>query len=106
MSSFVALRIHQGCEVHVLTIHKDHQVAGEVIDRAMRYLGHHQVNAHRQMHITTHDTGDFILNKVTELRAELLVMGAYGKSGLKEFFFGSVTKNLLKHCPVPILLDH
>ena len=47
-----------------------------------------------------------ILEQIGRLNAGLLVMGAYGQPGLREFFLGSVTRTLLQETPVPLLLFH
>ncbi len=39
-------------------------------------------------------------------RADLIVLGAYRHSRAREFFFGGVTRSLLKHAPVPLFLSH
>lgn len=39
-------------------------------------------------------------------RADLMVLGAYGHSRLRERIFGGVTQALLRHCPVPMMLSH
>jgi nucleotide-binding universal stress UspA family protein len=49
---------------------------------------------------------DLLLQAVTNLNAEFLVLGAYGTPRLKEFFLGSVTKSLLKQSPFPLFLFH
>lgn len=36
--------------------------------------------------------------------ADLLVMGAYGRSRLREFVFGGVTKEMLADCAIPVFL--
>lgn len=41
-----------------------------------------------------------------ELEAGLIVMGAYGRSTLHEFFLGSVTRTMLAESPVPLFLYH
>ena len=40
------------------------------------------------------------------LDADLLVMGAYGHSRMREFVFGGVTRDLLGACAIPILMLH
>lgn len=106
LASFQSLQLAAGKDVHVLTIHTKHQAATDSIERAIRFLANHQVSAHRQVVISAADPSDIILEKLTKLQAGLLVMGAYGKSTITEFFFGSVTRTLLKECTVPILVDH
>ncbi|KQT53357.1 universal stress protein UspA [Methylobacterium sp. Leaf456] len=39
-------------------------------------------------------------------RSDLIVLGAYRHSRAREFFFGGVTRSLLKHAPVPLFLSH
>jgi nucleotide-binding universal stress UspA family protein len=43
---------------------------------------------------------------VTYRNADLLVMGAYGHSRLREFVLGGATKSMLTHPPVPIFMSH
>ena len=50
--------------------------------------------------------GDAILSRIADLGADLLVMGAWGHSRLREFVLGGVTKRILEHCAVPVLMSH
>jgi nucleotide-binding universal stress UspA family protein len=43
-------------------------------------------------------------NKAYDFDADLLVMGAYGHSRLREFILGGVTEGMLKDCAVPLLM--
>jgi nucleotide-binding universal stress UspA family protein len=52
------------------------------------------------------DVGDMILSRLSDLGADLLVMGAYGHSRLREFAFGGATRHLLGHMTVPVLMSH
>lgn len=49
--------------------------------------------------------GAAIENYLAERGIDLLVMGAYGQSRLKEFIFGGATSTLLKSMPVPTLMS-
>jgi nucleotide-binding universal stress UspA family protein len=49
--------------------------------------------------------GQVIENYLTSNGTDLLVMGAYGQSRLKEFIFGGATSTLLKSMPVPTLMS-
>ena len=42
----------------------------------------------------------------TTLPAELVVMGGYGHSRLKETVFGGVTREMLESMTVPTLMSH
>lgn len=52
------------------------------------------------------EVGDAVLNSVTDLGCDMLVMGAYGHSRLREFAFGGVTRHVIEHMTVPTLLSH
>jgi len=39
-----------------------------------------------------------------ECDADLLVMGAYGHSRVREFLFGGVTRDLLAASPLPVFM--
>jgi nucleotide-binding universal stress UspA family protein len=43
---------------------------------------------------------------LTDDGSDLLVMGAYGHSRLREFVFGGATQHILSHMTVPVLLSH
>jgi nucleotide-binding universal stress UspA family protein len=48
-----------------------------------------------------------VLNRhLMDTGADLLVMGAYGHSRLREALFGGATREMLELCPVPMLMAH
>jgi nucleotide-binding universal stress UspA family protein len=47
---------------------------------------------------------DELLKYSQEARADLLVMGSIGKSGLNRFLLGSVAQKVVQHAKVPIML--
>ncbi len=56
-------------------------------------------------------SGDFdvattILNFISDAGADLLVMGAYGQSRLRERTFGGVTRTILDQMTVPVLMSN
>ena len=50
--------------------------------------------------------GDEILSRLSDLDADLLVMGAYGHSRMRELAFGGVTRHIVRHMTVPTLFSH
>jgi nucleotide-binding universal stress UspA family protein len=44
-----------------------------------------------------------ILRHTRRMRADLLVMGSHGLSGIRKVFFGSTTEQVLRSAPVPVL---
>ncbi len=50
--------------------------------------------------------GKTLLDKVHRIGADMLVMGAYAHSPLREMIFGGVTSYMLEHADVPLLMRH
>jgi nucleotide-binding universal stress UspA family protein len=49
---------------------------------------------------------DALLNSASDDGADLIVMGAYGRSQLRELVLGGVTRDVLRMMTVPVLLSH
>ncbi len=52
------------------------------------------------------NAGKALLALSAEQGADLLVMGCYGHSRLREFVFGGATKHVLGHMTLPVLMSH
>jgi nucleotide-binding universal stress UspA family protein len=46
------------------------------------------------------------LSHAADVSADLLVMGGYGHSRLREFILGGVTRTVLKAMTLPALMSH
>jgi nucleotide-binding universal stress UspA family protein len=55
-------------------------------------------------HSVSSSEGQLLQNKAYDWDADLLVMGAYGHSRIREFVLGGVTEDMLKGCAVPLLM--
>jgi nucleotide-binding universal stress UspA family protein len=49
---------------------------------------------------------DLMLNAVSDAGTDLLVIGAYGHSRIRELVMGGVTRTLLEQATVPVLMSH
>ena len=106
-----ALPILQGAEhVEVLTATPSHgESSAEDMSSAdiCRHLARHGVRA--ESHLTRAadvDVGDLLLSHAADMRADLMVMGAYGHSRLRETVLGGVTRHMLHHMTIPVLMSH
>lgn len=52
------------------------------------------------------DVPNVILSHIADQSSDLLVMGAYGHSRLREFVLGGVTRTILHDMTVPVLMAH
>ncbi|MDR3437759.1 universal stress protein [Telmatospirillum sp.] len=50
--------------------------------------------------------GGMLLSRAADDGADLLVMGAYGRSRLRELVLGGATRHILYHMTIPVLLSH
>ena len=50
--------------------------------------------------------GDVLLSRASDLGADLLVMGAYGHSRVRELLLGGVTRTVLNSMTLPVLMSH
>ena len=72
------------------------------------YLAGHGISA------TTHvlnkqwnrSVGETILEKCHEFGSDMLVMGAYARNRWREMVFGGVTRHILGHAELPVLMAH
>jgi nucleotide-binding universal stress UspA family protein len=75
--------------------------------RAAGWLARHGVNANVINDVSDgSDVGSVILSRVSDLDIDLVVMGIYGHSKLRETLFGGASKTMLGNMTVPTLIAH
>jgi nucleotide-binding universal stress UspA family protein len=52
------------------------------------------------------EISDVLRQQAADINADLIVMGGYGHSRMREWIFGGVTKSMIENPPVPVLLAH
>jgi len=50
--------------------------------------------------------GEVLLSRIADLGADLLVMGAYGHSRVRELLLGGATRSVLRSMTLPVLMSH
>jgi len=73
---------------------------------AAEYLAIHGIAAECRSQITDKSVQEVIVEEAQRQGVEMLVMGAYGRSRLAEFFLGSVTSHVIDTSPLPVFLFH
>lgn len=88
--------------------YKERSVAGEVPGaEAAEALARHGVKATAEgLAAGGANAGEALLQHVNDLGAELLIMGAYAHSRMREYIFGGATQHVLAHANVPVLMSH
>ena len=73
---------------------------------AALYLARHGVNATVSRYGIPHvDVGSQILTRAADMSVDLVVMGAYGHSRLRELVLGGATRTILESMTVPVLMS-
>ncbi len=71
------------------------------------HLARHGVRAEAApTHSGDVDVGEWLLSRAADLEVDLMVMGAYGHSRLRELVMGGATRSILQHMTVPVLFSH
>ena len=70
-------------------------------------LARHGVNCEAESAVASNgSTGDVLLAYCQRTKADLLVMGCYGHSRLREFVLGGASRRLLAGMTLPVLMSH
>jgi nucleotide-binding universal stress UspA family protein len=74
---------------------------------AVAHLKRHGVNAEIKVgHWRDIGIGNALLDALVDYNADMLVMGAYGHSRIREMILGGATQEILEHMTAPILFAH
>jgi nucleotide-binding universal stress UspA family protein len=95
LQMFQAVWLDSFHEVHVVCVDPDQEEASRCVERAVNFLQQHDVVIQAHALATSASPAHVLLEHVRQVGASLLVMGAYGRSTLREFLGHSVTRILL-----------
>jgi len=95
-------------KVTVLSVNPDPYAMGDQpgADIAL-HLARHGIRA-EAAHIRSKsvDPADALLSRVSDLGGDMIVMGGYGRTRLRELVLGGVTRKILHEMTVPVLMSH
>ena len=76
-------------------------------ENMVQYLKRHGVHAKvKDAHGVEIDVGNALLSSASDFSADLIVMGCYGHSRLREWVLGGATRTILESMTVPVLMSH
>lgn len=75
-------------------------------ERVLEYLSRHDIHAQIETHLPRTRIAEDLVNYSVKNGAEYMVMGAYSHSRAGEFLFGGVTRDVLRSCPVSLVMAH
>jgi nucleotide-binding universal stress UspA family protein len=77
------------------------------LERIVRHLQRHQIEATPQASLSAEiKVSDILLSRTADHDADLIVAGGYHHSQLREALLGGVSRELLRHMTVPVLMSH
>jgi len=98
----VASPLLKGTPIHLVTVSSDTHEARAALDAARDKLADAGFEVH--VAILEGEVEARLRDYQAEHAIELLVMGAYGHSRIRQFFVGSTTTNMLRSATTPLLL--
>lgn len=106
MHMFILLALAHDREVHLVSVAATKEAAGARLEVAKKLFAGHDISVRLHPTAADADAGKIILAEVDALEPALLVMGAFGHSGLHDLFLGSTTRTLLRQCDTPMFICH
>jgi nucleotide-binding universal stress UspA family protein len=101
--------LQQAERVTVIVVIEGRDIEYEAVlgTEAVQHLSHHGIDA-QLLHIKNElgDVGETLLAEVQRLQADLVVLGGYSRSRLRERLLGGVTYRFLHQAPIPLLMAH
>jgi nucleotide-binding universal stress UspA family protein len=89
--------LHKARLATVVVVHEERPVEAEAVlgSEAVEHLAHHGIKAELH-HVTSHDVPDALIGEAKRREADLIVMGGYGHSPMREWLLGGATYQLLR----------
>ncbi|MBA2239089.1 MAG: universal stress protein [Lysobacter sp.] len=91
-----------GLEVRLVTVGAENDASSKQMKWALEMLSAAALQAHGEF--LAGDPENVIADYVRDAHIDLLVMGAYGHSRIRQLIVGSTTTTMLRRCQVPVLL--
>jgi len=91
-----------GAGVTVFTVDNNLEMAKNVASEGTNYLSSYEVDL--DLEIRRGNAEEEIINFSEEGGFDLIVMGAYGHSRIREAILGSTTEHVMRHANIPLLL--
>jgi nucleotide-binding universal stress UspA family protein len=99
--------LYRADKIFVVSVSNEGEVSDPSVDGIVRRLRWHGLEAVADpIEAARSSPAMCLMEHVEVLGADLLVMGAYGRNRMREFIFGSFTKQVLSGATLPVFLTH
>jgi nucleotide-binding universal stress UspA family protein len=104
LQTFQLLGLAAGESIEVVSVHRDGPQAKALAHQAGDYLSAHGAPHRLHAIASAAPPAEVLLEQVRHARPRLIVMGAHGYHPLRDLFATSVTRSVLRACPVPVFV--
>jgi nucleotide-binding universal stress UspA family protein len=101
IQTFHLLGLDAGEAVELVSIHRDGATAEALAAQGGEYLASHGAAPRVRAIVSAAPPAQVLLEEIRRTQPRLLVMGAHGHHPLRDLFSTSVTRAVLRDCPVP-----
>ena len=101
---FLLLGMWNTCDITLLTVNDDAEAGQSVLGNLEEFFESYGVKPNLVTMGGHPDTA--VKSYIAENDIDMLVMGAYGRKSVREFFVGSVTQHLIQETTIPLFLYH
>lgn len=98
------LAARPGVSCTLLTVAPSEDSGRELLAPAEAFLFHHGITPRKNIRVGS-KPAEVICEMVTSGRSDILIMGAYGHSPIREVLFGSTTERVLSNCTANVILQ-
>ena len=98
------LSARPGVQCTLVTVAPSEDLGHEILSLAEAFLRHHGISPQKQILINSKPS-DALCDLAASKDVDLVIMGAYGHSPIREVLFGSTTERILAHCAVNVVLQ-
>ena len=101
---FLLLGIWNACDITLLTVNDDAEAGQNLLENLQDFFGSYGITPN--LVVKDGHPDDAVKAYIAANDIDMLVMGAYGRKSVREFFVGSVTQHLIQETTIPLFLYH
>ncbi len=91
-------------KIYLLNVNEDLEQANKILDNAKKYFKSHKIKV--ELEKRAGKPGKEILKFAKEKKVNMIVMGAYGESGISKLFFGHASRGVIDNGSIPVFVYH
>lgn len=93
-------------KIHIISIARHPQEANDIASRARTMCELYGITPTVKSITSSRPAEEIITATAKDVDANLIVMGAFGHQGIREFFFGSCAQHMIKKSDIPLFIYH